>query len=175
MKQPKALKQLRKRHNRVMRLPTLTPLQRAGLVEKFNAEVRRIYAREKAKAAELANAKRQTKAAKIAYRKAQKKRTDVPRRKPGMSWATWYDLYLRCPHWRTTRAAALRRAGHRCESCGAVETLQVHHLTYKRLRRELPTDLKVLCRVCHMETHGLETVDSVTLNYLKLDLGNNSR
>ena len=112
----------------------------------------------------------------VAQRDAKKaKRKTYPKWKRGMSWATWYELYLQCQHWRTTRAAALRRAGHQCESCGAVETLQVHHLTYKRLRRELPTDLKVLCRVCHMEAHGLETVDSVTLNYLKLDLGNNSR
>jgi 5-methylcytosine-specific restriction endonuclease McrA len=157
MATPKAIKRLRKLYNEAKQL---------AKSDNMREEVETWYRRELTNFNKSNAVKREAKKA---------KRKTYPKWKRGMSWPAWYELYLRCPHWQTTRAAALRRAGHQCESCGAVETLQVHHLTYKRLRRELPTDLKVLCRVCHMEAHGLETVDSVTLNFLRLDLGNNSR
>ncbi len=156
MATPKAIKRLRKLYNEAKQL---------AKSDAMRTDVETWYRRELANFNKSNAVKREAKKA---------KRKTYPKWKHGMSWPEWYELYLRCPHWRTTRAAALQRAGHRCECCGAVEALQVHHLTYKRLRNELPTDLKVLCRPCHMEAHGLETIDSVTIDFLRLDLGNNS-
>lgn len=60
-----------------------------------------------------------------------------------------YRDYLRTPHWRATRAQALRRAGNRCQVCNADSHLDVHHRTYERLGCEDAGDLIVLCRSCH--------------------------
>lgn len=67
-----------------------------------------------------------------------------------------YERYLRTPKWHTTRAAAIRRAGGKCQRCGAVEGLEVHHRTYARLGRERPEDLVVLCRRCHGGAHDAQ-------------------
>lgn len=65
-----------------------------------------------------------------------------------------YASYLRSEHWRETRADALDRADHKCESCGdSSGPLQVHHLTYERVGEEKPDDLQVLCRSCHAAEH----------------------
>lgn len=60
-----------------------------------------------------------------------------------------YSEYLQSSLWRKKRNEALRRAGHKCEQCGATRSLEVHHLNYDRLGRERPSDLKVLCVKCH--------------------------
>jgi hypothetical protein len=66
-----------------------------------------------------------------------------------------YAEYLQTPEWRTTRDAALRRAGFRCEltHCGSKYALQVHHRVYERLGEEVPEDLTVLCGACHDQWH----------------------
>lgn len=65
-----------------------------------------------------------------------------------------YREYLRTPEWRTTRAAALLRAGYGC-SLDVTHTtdLEVHHRTYERRGEELASDLVVLCHDCHMAFH----------------------
>jgi hypothetical protein len=66
-----------------------------------------------------------------------------------------YESYLRTRRWREFRALALERALGTCERCGISEqthrllVLDVHHKTYKRLGREAPEDVEVLCRPCH--------------------------
>lgn len=61
-----------------------------------------------------------------------------------------YASYMRSAAWDGRRRAALIAADYQCERCGAEdEELQVHHLTYARLGRELPSDLKVVCIDCH--------------------------
>ena len=47
----------------------------------------------------------------------------------------------------------LNAVGHRCENCDERSSLQVHHLTYARLGREIDEDLVVLCRMCHANEH----------------------
>ena len=47
---------------------------------------------------------------------------------------------------------ALRRARHRCEQCGARDSLVVHHLGPSAS----PLSAVVLCRSCHAITHGIE-------------------
>lgn len=65
-----------------------------------------------------------------------------------------YGAYLRSPEWRVRARKALVRAGHRCQICNTRGQLDVHHRTYKRLGREWPEDLTVLCRTCHDLFHG---------------------
>jgi 5-methylcytosine-specific restriction endonuclease McrA len=73
-----------------------------------------------------------------------------------------YDDYLKSEHWRETRERKLLRSGYRCQGyrgfhvkCVAEGVqLDVHHLTYARLGRELESDLIVLCHDCHGKAHG---------------------
>jgi hypothetical protein len=64
-----------------------------------------------------------------------------------------YDLYLRSPHWKRVRNAALERAHHRCQVCNAAGRLEVHHRTYDRRGQEQLEDVTVLCRNCHETFH----------------------
>lgn len=65
-----------------------------------------------------------------------------------------YPEYLLSPRWQEVRAAALERAGHRCQLCYSKVRLEVHHRTYERLGHEEPDDLIVLCSRCH-ERHSV--------------------
>jgi hypothetical protein len=71
--------------------------------------------------------------------------------KPAFGWVD--DI----PH--TVRRAVFARAKNRCEECGADTKLELHHLTYDYspleliFGREMPDDLRALCRQCHHEAH----------------------
>ena len=65
-----------------------------------------------------------------------------------------YRAVMASGGWRRRRAAAIRRAGRRCQRCGARGPLDVHHLTYRRLGRERPGDLLAVCERCHGALHG---------------------
>jgi 5-methylcytosine-specific restriction endonuclease McrA len=71
--------------------------------------------------------------------------------RPARHFSDHYAEYLDSPAWADTRAAALARAGHRCQSlgCGVTTGLDVHHRSYDRLGGEDWSDLLVLCRACH--------------------------
>jgi hypothetical protein len=66
---------------------------------------------------------------------------------------TKYARYIRSDEWKRKRAAILRACKGRCESCQKRKATQVHHLTYKRLGRELHSDLVALCHKCHSREH----------------------
>ncbi len=67
----------------------------------------------------------------------------------------FYKRYILSPEWKLKSIAAIKAAGEKCFKCGSRMFLQVHHLTYKRLGREKPEDLQVLCGSCHRRVHGL--------------------
>lgn len=95
-----------------------------------------------------------------------------------------YADYLVSAEWKLSRKNALQRASHRCQSPSCeleylrslsdaelafeedemlpphAYRLEVHHLTYARLGRELPDDLIVLCPACHAAAHGLAHQDA---------------
>lgn len=53
------------------------------------------------------------------------------------------------------RKEYLRETKH-CEICGVCcFSLQVHHLNYDRLGKELDSDLMALCESCHRTVHRL--------------------
>ena len=77
----------------------------------------------------------------------------------GVGWD--YEVYLKSLHWKELRKAALILANHSCVQCKGTLgclVLHVHHLRYKDekgsiLYRELPSDVVVLCELCHNDTH----------------------
>jgi hypothetical protein len=66
-----------------------------------------------------------------------------------------YREYLQSPLWQSTRERRLQIAGRRCEfaGCKAMFGLNVHHVSYERLGRELDSDLEVLCERHHLARH----------------------
>jgi len=64
-----------------------------------------------------------------------------------------YYEYLQSELWGKRRYAALERADFKCELCGEIDSLEVHHRTYDRLGDEDPSDLIVICKSHHWEEH----------------------
>jgi 5-methylcytosine-specific restriction endonuclease McrA len=62
-------------------------------------------------------------------------------------------VYLASQWWKDFRKMILCERGHICQTCGAMRTLQVHHIDYSRLGKEKRTDVVVLCKMCHKRTH----------------------
>lgn len=57
--------------------------------------------------------------------------------------------------YRRLMKRVLDRDGWRCQKCGAVKDLQVHHRQYRsRLGGDKLDNLVTLCAYCHMEEHG---------------------
>lgn len=74
-----------------------------------------------------------------------------------------YISYINSGKWRN-KSKRIRKKRGACEHCGSIYRLQVHHLTYERLGNELPSDLLVLCRDCHLVIHD----DSLSLEFRKI-------
>ncbi len=69
--------------------------------------------------------------------------------------STRYRRALNSHYWRDLRARLIAER-EVCEVCGSAEVdgrpetvLQLHHLTYERLGRELDADVQVICWRCH--------------------------
>lgn len=71
-----------------------------------------------------------------------------------------YNAYINSDEWREKARRIRERDGYRCQICGASDVpLEVHHLTYARLRRERDDDLITLCHDCHSKV--TESWDSI--------------
>lgn len=54
------------------------------------------------------------------------------------------------------RQQVLRRDGWRCQSCGAMSNLEVHHQQFRsQSGNDLETNLITLCASCHGRTHRM--------------------
>lgn len=75
-------------------------------------------------------------------------------------WVGDYRAYLRTPHWQDVRRRYwASKMPKRCAVCGRTDTpLDLHHRTYKRIGNERLSDLILLCRQCHEETHAVAAV-----------------
>ena len=61
-----------------------------------------------------------------------------------------YLQVIQSPRWRWMKQRLIEVRGSKCEGCAEVGcSLEMHHDTYERLGRELPSDLRLLCRDCH--------------------------
>ena len=65
-----------------------------------------------------------------------------------------YQEYLHTDLWKSRRMQAIRDAKYRCEQCGSMVRLQVHHKVYSNLGNEKPEELQVLCEECHHKYHN---------------------
>lgn len=63
-----------------------------------------------------------------------------------------YNDYLRSKEWKLIKEKIILR-DKCCRRCGNNKELQVHHITYKNIFNERPSDLFTLCRSCHEEEH----------------------
>lgn len=64
-----------------------------------------------------------------------------------------YDVYIQSDRWKLKADACKKRAGYRCQLCGATKRLEAHHNTYDRLGYEHKNDLVCLCHKCHFGYH----------------------
>ena len=64
-----------------------------------------------------------------------------------------YIDYLKSEEWKVLREKILTRDNFICQKCKHEKATSVHHLTYKRLGRELLEDLISVCRSCHFSLH----------------------
>lgn len=79
-----------------------------------------------------------------------------------------YEAYIQSDEWKQLRLELLQSRGCKCQDCGKTKhhtKLQVHHLTYERLFEELPQDLVILCRKCHMKQHEDKIPTKVLAKY----------
>lgn len=73
---------------------------------------------------------------------------------PREKWLKLHNEYLRSAAWRNLRADVLHRDEYACQMCLKARATHVHHLTYKRWRKEKPFDLVSLCDACHETQHS---------------------
>lgn len=73
--------------------------------------------------------------------------------------------YLNSPEWSAKRRATLARAHYSCEMCHTSTNLHVHHISYKNLYREHPSDLVALCPSCHTKVHDKHGYPSSLKDY----------
>jgi 5-methylcytosine-specific restriction endonuclease McrA len=67
-----------------------------------------------------------------------------------------YHKFIKSPRWKAICAAYWLKHGRKCQACGAVKDLHVHHMCYDRFGgREALSDLMGLCYTCHREVHRL--------------------
>lgn len=64
-----------------------------------------------------------------------------------------YQQYLQSSHWCKIKAQYRKRYQRVCYLCSSRDNLQLHHVTYDRIREELLTDLVYLCVNCHSFIH----------------------
>jgi 5-methylcytosine-specific restriction endonuclease McrA len=65
-----------------------------------------------------------------------------------------YHRYLRSSkEWATIKIELYASRGKKCEVCYSTYKLQVHHRTYKNIYNEEPSELVILCDVCHKKAH----------------------
>jgi len=91
-------------------------------------------------------------------------------KEPEKTWEEEYNEYIRSSEWKKKCREAIKRAGEKCEVCGAPKwsKLSVHHITYERFKHELPKDLKVVCARCHIKEDVKREEETKRKNFQKL-------
>jgi len=72
------------------------------------------------------------------------------------------QIYLTSSQWKSLRQLALARDNHCCKVCASTASLNIHHITYKRLGNERLSDVVCLCRNCHTKLHDILGYDRAT-------------
>lgn len=66
-----------------------------------------------------------------------------------------YKEYLKSKEWSIIKIELYNSRGRKCERCGNKNRLHIHHKTYKNIFNEEPSDLEILCSICHEKEHGI--------------------
>ncbi|MCF6331040.1 MAG: HNH endonuclease [Sulfurimonas sp.] len=61
--------------------------------------------------------------------------------------------YLQSEDWHELKQKLKSLQGNKCCLCKSKNNLNVHHITYERLGNEELSDLRLLCRKCHIRQH----------------------
>ena len=62
--------------------------------------------------------------------------------------------------YESLRQLVLRRDGRRCQSCGSMANLEVHHKQFRsHSGHDSEDNLITLCTACHNETHNTMTLN----------------
>lgn len=70
-----------------------------------------------------------------------------------------YEEQLKDSKWLAFREKVFKVKGRKCEKCGSILNLQIHHPKYKNNRMAWEysiNEVVVLCRKCHATEHNLE-------------------
>ena len=61
---------------------------------------------------------------------------------------------LDAPHYRKLHRQILQRDGWRCQMCGSMQHLQVHHIEFRsHSGSDAESNLITLCAECHLQMH----------------------
>jgi hypothetical protein len=93
------------------------------------------------------------------------KATPVRRLMRTLTKVSAYHWYLGSAFWTERRQHALERANYICERCTKRRATQVHHKTYLRVFKELPTDLMAVCKQCHADIHHKQAANDNQLSF----------
>ena len=68
-----------------------------------------------------------------------------------------YKDYITSDAWQKSerRLNCIKAARNKCQMCSAMFGLEVHHISYANLGKELPQELVLLCALCHDHTHKM--------------------
>jgi 5-methylcytosine-specific restriction endonuclease McrA len=70
--------------------------------------------------------------------------------------------------YRRLMKRVLERDGWRCQKCGALQNLQVHHkMRRSQQGRDALANLVTLCAYCHMEEHGQLGYEAMAIETLR--------
>ena len=81
------------------------------------------------------------------------KKQKITEEKKNEGWWRKYRAYLKSDEWAAVKIDLFNKRGRECEKCGRKNWLQVHHLHYKNVFKEEPSDLQILCKPCHDKEH----------------------
>lgn len=79
----------------------------------------------------------------------------------------FYKEYIMSDAWKAKRREAIKHYGQNCNQCKTflpINKIQVHHVTYKRLGKELLEDLMIVCKSCHEKIHGIHKDTELDMN-----------
>lgn len=83
---------------------------------------------------------------------------DMPDKVDGKNNYAKYRAYINSNAWSSFRKEALKHHGKMCNRCMRDELpVEVHHITYERLFKELLMDVEILCKYCHQKEHTHRT------------------
>lgn len=84
-----------------------------------------------------------------------------------------YKRYMDSPQWAAKRSYILQKRGGKCEACGSMTNLKVHHARYDTFMRERVNDCVILCNTHHVDLHtqhrkaGRPELFMFTMRYIK--------